>query len=84
MVQLPQSKKPPASPSLQARLTSINFLWTSDFQKVELVSPELKKRGMESKEKKEEEESEQKRRRGKREKVFLCSTFNFGIKLIKI
>ena len=68
MVRLAQSKTPPASASFQARLV-INFLLTAnlDLRKVELLSPELKKRGMEEK----EEESEQKRRRGKREKVFL-------------
>ena len=75
MVRLAQSKKPPASASFQARLV-INFLLTAnlDLRKVELLSPELKKRGMEkekNEEEEEEEESEQKRRRGKREKVFL-------------
>ena len=72
MVRLAKSKKPPALASFQARLV-INFLLTAnlDLRKVELLSPELKKRGMEMEEEEEEKEgdSEQKRRRGKREKV---------------
>merc|ERR1719430_23863 len=56
-----------------------SFTFTAS-KKVELVSPELKKRGMESKEKKEEEEeSEQKRRRGKREKVKEPSTVSITL-----
>ena len=62
-------------PSKVSYQLSFDFTANLDLRKVELVSPELKKRGMEMEEAEEEEEkekegdSEQKRRRGKREKV---------------
>ena len=61
-------------PSKVSYQLSFDFTANLDLRKVELLSPELKKRGMEkqeNEEEEEEEESEQKRRRGKREKVFL-------------
>ena len=58
-------------PSKVSYQLSFDFTANLDLRKVELVSPELKKRGMEMEEEEEEKEgdSEQKRRRGKREKV---------------
>ena len=60
-------------PSKVSYQLSFDFTANLDLRKVELVSPELKKRGMEMEEeegeKEKEGDSEQKRRRGKREKV---------------